>query len=300
VLAELAGSEHVTVRADIAGNPAARELLARLAADPDPAVRAAVVENTSTPLDVLKQLGADSECCIRERALARHESLQETLAAIDQSMDFVMGIETLASELDASPAEEKQGEQVQSGVADPAAASQAVPRATLETKIEELAALAGVSDAALVSFLRAQSADARVRAHLEQLQARPSAEQGRQQRLATPALPPGLSWPTETYSSSPEAKRGGGGIIAFLQRVWSPLLQAGSGFVDLRTMREIDPSAAMGVTKLKQRGGSLPNHLEVPTRREINDRMLAQIAHNDLVPMKDADRLARARRRRQK
>lgn len=109
---------------------------------------------------------------------------------------------------------------------------------------------------------------------------------------SSPALPKTI------YRDSPEAKRGSGGIAAYLERVWLPLMRANPGFLDLRTLREVDPSAAMAITKLKQRGSSLPEHLKVPTRREVNDRVLAEIEGDGLIPMKDADRLARARRRR--
>jgi tetratricopeptide (TPR) repeat protein len=90
-----------------------------------------------------------------------------------------------------------------------------------------------------------------------------------------PPLPTGLTWPTETYSASPEAKRGGGGIVAYLERVWLPLLQSAPGVLDLRTLRAVDPSAAMGVNNHKRGGKLLPAHLHIPTERELNDRALA-------------------------
>ena len=114
-----------------------------------------------------------------------------------------------------------------------------------------------------------------------------------------PGLPPGLTWPTETYSASPEARKGGGGIVAYLERVWLPLIEAGVS-VDLRTLRTKDPTAAKGVdnyTKLGATTGErrkLPAHLDIPTIQTINDRAL----HQEAVSLRDAPRLVRAAYRR--
>jgi hypothetical protein len=98
-----------------------------------------------------------------------------------------------------------------------------------------------------------------------------------------PELPRGIHWPTETYSGSPEAKksrsRGGGGIVAFLDRVWVPLLIA--GVATRRVLEIVDPSAIAGIanfTKTNPRTGvrrKLPDRLHFPTLKEINDTLLA-------------------------
>jgi hypothetical protein len=98
-----------------------------------------------------------------------------------------------------------------------------------------------------------------------------------------PELPPGLHWPTETYSGSPEAKksrsREGGGIVAYLDRVWLPLLNA--GVATRRVLEIVDPSAITGIvnfTKARPRTGQrrqLPTRLHFPTLKETNDALLA-------------------------
>ena len=113
-----------------------------------------------------------------------------------------------------------------------------------------------------------------------------------------PELPPGLAWPTETYSDSPEAKRSGGGIVAYLERVWRPLLTGVPDTIDLRTLRIVDPSAAMGVSKFKQRGHLLPSHLIFHTVSEITERQVTPQGHALLLEARQAQADAsRARRR---
>lgn len=115
------------------------------------------------------------------------------------------------------------------------------------------------------------------------------------QTIGSPhAPPPGYAWPTETYSASPEAKRGGGGIVAYLERVWLPLLEKMPGVVDLRTLRTVDPSAAMAINNFTRGGRKLPTHFDIPTKREVNDRALAA----PLIRLEDAARLVRAAQRR--
>jgi hypothetical protein len=94
-----------------------------------------------------------------------------------------------------------------------------------------------------------------------------------------PAPPPGHQWPTETYSGSPEAKRGGAGIVAYLERVWLPLFQTASGVISLPLLRTIDPSAAFGINNYTRNGRSLPPHLDIPTKKTVNDRLLSQGYH---------------------
>lgn len=115
---------------------------------------------------------------------------------------------------------------------------------------------------------------------------------------ARPELPSGFTLPSESYTTSPEARRGGGGIVAFLERVWLPLIQAVPGVVDLRLLRSVDPSAAMAIANLKRRGKTMPTHLDFPTKRELVDRELASFRPDAILPAKEADRLVRARRRR--
>jgi hypothetical protein len=98
-----------------------------------------------------------------------------------------------------------------------------------------------------------------------------------------PELPPGLHWPTETYSGSPEAKNSrsqeAGGIVAFLDRVWLPLLIA--GVATRRILEIVDPSAITAIanfTKTNPRTAErreLPSRLHFPTLKEINDTLLA-------------------------
>jgi tetratricopeptide (TPR) repeat protein len=96
-----------------------------------------------------------------------------------------------------------------------------------------------------------------------------------------PAPADGLDWPTETYAQAHRTR--GEDIVAFLSRVWLPLIEAGA--VDMRVLRARDPSAAKGVDNFTQKidpaNGErrrLPAHLHLPTKREVNDRLAASIA----------------------
>lgn len=92
-------------------------------------------------------------------------------------------------------------------------------------------------------------------------------------KLILPELPAGLAWPTETYSGSPEAKRGGGGIVAFLERVWGPHIAAGA--VSRVVLREIDRTADQAVANYLHSGKQLPDKLLIPAKKELNDRAIA-------------------------
>lgn len=117
-----------------------------------------------------------------------------------------------------------------------------------------------------------------------------------------PPLPPGLAWPNETYAEAHRARREG--IVQFLDRVWQPLILA--GVVNLRTLRLRDPSAAKGIDNFKRRidpntgqPGRLPLHLDIPTRKQQNDRLAQAIAEPGDRPAR-LDWALRARRRRVK
>jgi tetratricopeptide (TPR) repeat protein len=101
-------------------------------------------------------------------------------------------------------------------------------------------------------------------------------------RAETPRpAPDGLAWPTETYAQAHRTR--GEDIVAYLSRVWLPLIEAGA--VDMRVLRARDPSAAKGVDNFTQKidpatgeRRRLPAHLHMPTKREVNDRLAASIA----------------------
>ena len=121
---------------------------------------------------------------------------------------------------------------------------------------------------------------------------------------APPSLPAGLQWPTESYAQA--HKERGENIVQFLTRVWLPLIQAGA--VDLRTLRARDPSAAKAVDNYRQRRdpatglrSRLPAEFDIPTKREVNDRLAAGIAHAGDRPARlDWALRSRARRHRMK
>ena len=116
--------------------------------------------------------------------------------------------------------------------------------------------------------------------------------------------PASLGWPTETYSQA--HKELGEDIVQFLTRAWGPLIQAGA--VDLRTLRTRDPSAAKAIDNYQQRRDPvtglrrrLPAELDIPTKREVNDRLAAGIAHPGDRPARlDWALRSRARRARLK
>lgn len=117
-----------------------------------------------------------------------------------------------------------------------------------------------------------------------------------------PPLPPGLAWPDETYAQAYRHRREG--IVQFLDRVWLPLVQA--GLVDLRVLRARDPSAAKGIDNFKRRldrttgqPGRLPPHLDIPTKKQKNDRVAQTIAAPGDRPAR-LDWALRARRHRAK
>jgi tetratricopeptide (TPR) repeat protein len=113
------------------------------------------------------------------------------------------------------------------------------------------------------------------------LQHRPIAARSRETRTAMASAPPaGLQWPTESYAQAHKAL--GENIVAFLSRVWLPLIKA--GVVDLRTLRAKDPSAAKAVDNFTRttdpvtgKRRRLPPQLHVPTKKELNDRIAAGI-----------------------
>jgi tetratricopeptide (TPR) repeat protein len=121
---------------------------------------------------------------------------------------------------------------------------------------------------------------------------------------APPSLPAGLQWPNESYAQAHKDR--GENIVQFLTRVWLPLIQA--GVVDLRTLRERDPSAAKAVDNFQQRQDPvtglrrrLPPELDIPTKREVNDRLAASIAQPGDRPARlDWALRSRARRERMK
>lgn len=117
-----------------------------------------------------------------------------------------------------------------------------------------------------------------------------------------PPLPVGMAWPNETYAEAHRHRREG--IVQFLERVWQPLVLA--GLVDLRTLRARDPSAAKGIDNFKRRidpttgqPGRLPPHLDIPTKKQLNDRAAQAIAAPGDRPAR-LDWALRARRRRVK
>ena len=117
-------------------------------------------------------------------------------------------------------------------------------------------------------------------------------------RRELPALPAGLRWPTKDFDQSQEfGKRGG--LVHYLDREWKGLI--GKGRIDMPTLREHYPATAEAIHSYQRpnsRTGErrrLPSELTIPTLKEKNDRAL----RGDWVRSEDADRLSRARRRRQ-
>jgi tetratricopeptide (TPR) repeat protein len=97
-----------------------------------------------------------------------------------------------------------------------------------------------------------------------------------------PSLPVGLQWPSESYAQA--RKERGENIAQFLTRVWLPVIKLGA--VDMRSLRALDPSAAKAIDNFQQSRDPvtglrrrLPAELDIPTKREVNDRLAASIAH---------------------
>jgi tetratricopeptide (TPR) repeat protein len=115
---------------------------------------------------------------------------------------------------------------------------------------------------------------------------------------ATP--PAGLAWPTETYAQARKMRRET--IVAFLTRVWLPFIEA--GVVDLRLLRQRDPSAAKGIDNFRRtidpatgQRRRLPPHLRIPTKKELNDRLAESLPSPGDRPAR-LDWALRARKRR--
>ena len=109
-----------------------------------------------------------------------------------------------------------------------------------------------------------------------------------------PLDPDKTNWPEEKFSDARRER--GEDIITFLRRVWKPLIDAGAARVDLR--RE-DPSADRAVaayTTVAPDGSrkALPPDVHVPTKKEVNDRLL----ESGIIPPEDLERLADVIRRR--
>jgi tetratricopeptide (TPR) repeat protein len=119
---------------------------------------------------------------------------------------------------------------------------------------------------------------------------------------AAATLSVGLAWPTETYAQAHKMRREN--IVEFLTRVWLPFIKAGA--VDLRLLRETDPSAAKGLDNFTQKidpatgqRRRLPPHLQIPTKKELNDRLAESLPSPGDRPAR-LDWALRARARRMK
>jgi tetratricopeptide (TPR) repeat protein len=114
--------------------------------------------------------------------------------------------------------------------------------------------------------------------------------------------PAGHAWPTDIYSRAHKDRKED--IVQFLTRVWLPWIQAGT--IDLPTLRAHDPSAAKAIDNFRQRRDPttgqrrrLPTYLDIPTKREVNDRLAASIARAGDRPAR-LDWALRSRARREK
>jgi hypothetical protein len=94
-------------------------------------------------------------------------------------------------------------------------------------------------------------------------------------------MPPELEWPQETYAQAHKERKEN--ILQFLARVWLPLIKV--GVVDMRTLRARDPAAAKGIDNFRRKKNpvtgerfELPPHLDIPTKKQLNDRLAQQIA----------------------
>jgi len=90
-----------------------------------------------------------------------------------------------------------------------------------------------------------------------------------------PPLPKGLNWPTERFEESPEAGKWTG-IVAYLERVWLPLIDR--KLIDRPTLTYVDPSAGKALENYLYNGGkhrSLPEKLDIPKKSEVHDRLFA-------------------------
>jgi tetratricopeptide (TPR) repeat protein len=113
-------------------------------------------------------------------------------------------------------------------------------------------------------------------------------------------LPPGLHWPTETYAQARKARRET--IVQFLTRVWLPFIEV--GVLDLRTLRARDPSAAKAIDNFQQgvdpatrQRRRLPPEIDIPTKKQLNDRLAAAVRSPGERPAR-LDWALRARARR--
>jgi len=62
-------------------------------------------------------------------------------------------------------------------------------------------------------------------------------------------------------------------IVDFLRRVWKPWMDAGS--LTRNDLRKLDQSAARGIDNWLAKN-SLPDDIRVPTKKELNDSIIAQ------------------------
>jgi len=95
-----------------------------------------------------------------------------------------------------------------------------------------------------------------------------------------------LPWPTVTYSAAHRAT--GCNIVQFLEEHYAPLIKAGQ--VTRVTLRKHDPSADMAVANYLRGGRQLPEGLQIPTKKELNDRALEAV---DWKAVRDSERIAR-------
>lgn len=114
-------------------------------------------------------------------------------------------------------------------------------------------------------------------------------------QLPTPGvLPPGMAWPTETYSYA--HREYGWDIECFLKKRWKALIAA--GVVTRPVLREIDPSCEKAIANYLTTGRRLPQDLHVPTKRELTDRALKLTSKAELQRGERLSSAARYRSRR--
>ena len=120
-----------------------------------------------------------------------------------------------------------------------------------------------------------------------------------------PDLPQGTQWPEGDYGDAPEARRkSGDGLIAYLERVWLPILEAGRRdgkiYVDRRVIADWYPGVIVAIKNYRKRNRpdhaprEIPEHLRFPTLAEVNDLAIAK----GTVALEDLGRLGRAAQRR--
>jgi hypothetical protein len=168
---------------------------------------------------------------------------------------------------------------------------------TLDPAVTRKAVLSAIRQVCATYRLPTHSAKDATALLLGEAASAPGGRRAKTTRAKTGQASPTIQWPRESFAHARDLH--GENIVQFLRRVWTKAIAAGATRKDLR---DHDPSAEMAISNYLRRtrefpkGRKLPPDIALPTKKEVNDRILA----SGNVPSSEVARLAAVAWRRQK